>query len=68
MGWGGNNDFPFYHSDLNIVLADPLRAGQELEYHPGEVNLRMADVVIINKIDSANAIDVNIVRENIKKK
>lgn len=64
---GGNNDFPFYHSDLNIVLADPLRAGQELEYHPGEVNLRMADVVIINKIDSANAIDVNIVRENIKK-
>ena len=61
---GGNNDFPFYHSDLNIVLVDPLRPGQEIEYHPGETNLRMADVIIINKIDSANASDVDLVREN----
>ena len=50
---GGNNDFPFYRPDLNIVVADPLRAGDERRYHPGEMNLRMADVVIINKIDSA---------------
>ena len=50
---GGNNDFPFYRPDLNIVVADPLRAGDELGYHPGEVNLRMADVIVINKVDSA---------------
>ena len=51
---GGNNDFPFYRPDLTIVVADPLRAGDEVRYHPGETNLRMADVVIINKIDSAD--------------
>jgi predicted GTPase len=51
---GGNNDFPFYKPDLTIVVADPLRAGDEVHYHPGETNLRMADVVIINKIDSAD--------------
>jgi predicted GTPase len=50
---GGNNDFSFYTPTLSIVVVDPLRAGQELSYHPGETNLRMADVVIINKIDSA---------------
>jgi predicted GTPase len=50
---GGNNDFPFYRPDLSIVVADPLRAGHERRFHPGETNLRMADVVIINKIDSA---------------
>jgi predicted GTPase len=50
---GGNNDFPFYKPDLFIVIADPLRAGHELHYHPGETNVRMADAVIVNKIDSA---------------
>jgi predicted GTPase len=50
---GGNNDFPFYVPDLYVVVADPLRAGHERSFHPGETNLRMADVVIINKVDSA---------------
>ena len=50
---GGNNDFPFYRPDLLIVVVDPLRAGDETGFHPGETNLRMADVVVINKIDSA---------------
>jgi len=50
---GGNNDLPFYTPDLMIVVADPLRPGHELKYHPGEANLRMADIVVINKIDSA---------------
>ena len=52
---GGNNDFPFYRPDLWITVADPLRAGHELAYHPGEANLRMADVVVVNKVDSADA-------------
>ena len=60
---GGNNDLPFYRPDLHIV--DPLRPYHEVTYHPGEVNLRMADVVVINKIDSAYPEDVQIVRENI---
>jgi predicted GTPase len=51
---GGNNDFPFYRPDLFIVVADPLRAGHELHYHPGETNIRMADVVVVNKVDSAS--------------
>ncbi|MCS7062186.1 MAG: cyclic 2,3-diphosphoglycerate synthase [Anaerolineae bacterium] len=51
---GGNNDFPFFASDLHIVVLDPHRAGHELTYHPGETNLRMADVVVINKVDTAN--------------
>ena len=51
---GGNNDFSFYRSDLQIVVVDPLRPGDELAYHPGEANLRMADVIVINKIDSAS--------------
>ena len=50
---GGNNDFSFFSPDLSIVVVDPLRAGHELAYHPGEANLRMADVVVVNKIDSA---------------
>jgi predicted GTPase len=50
---GGNNDLPFYVPDLHVVVVDPLRAGDELAYHPGEANLRMADVVVINKVDSA---------------
>ena len=52
---GGNNDLPFFRPDLLIVVVDPLRAGHELTYHPGETNLRMADVVVVNKIDSADA-------------
>ncbi len=55
---GGNNDFPFYEPDLHITVTDPLRAGHELAYHPGETNLRMADVVIVNKVDSAQLEDV----------
>jgi predicted GTPase len=51
---GGNNDFPFYKSDLNIVVADPHRAGHEKSYHPGETNVRMADVFVINKVDTAD--------------
>jgi len=63
---GGNNDLPFYDPDLQIVVADPLRAGHELQYYPGEANLRMADVVVINKVDSATPGDLEIVRKNIK--
>lgn len=51
---GGNNDLPFYSPDLHIVLADPLRPGDERRYHPGETNVRMADVIIVNKCDSAD--------------
>jgi predicted GTPase len=50
---GGNNDFPFYKPDLFVVVADPLRAGHERHFHPGETNIRMADVVVVNKVDSA---------------
>jgi predicted GTPase len=50
---GGNNDLPFYRPDVHLVVADPLRAGHELTYHPGETNLRMADVIVVNKMDSA---------------
>lgn len=63
---GGNNDFPFYKSDLEIVVVDPLRPGHEMAYHPGETNLRRADVVVINKIESAYPDDVQTVRENIR--
>lgn len=63
---GGNNDFSFYQPDLNIVVVDPHRAGHEVAYHPGETNLRMADVVVINKIDTANIDGVNQVRMNIR--
>lgn len=64
---GGNNDIPFYKPDLHIVVADPHRAGHELTYHPGEANLRMANVVIINKVDTAQPENVKKVKENIKK-
>jgi predicted GTPase len=63
---GGNNDFPFFAPDLLITVADSLRPGHELLYHPGEVNLRMADVVVINKVDSAEAHNVELVLENIE--
>ena len=62
---GGNNDLPFYRPDLLIVVADPLRAGDELHYHPGEAVLRMADVVIINKVDSAAVGQVAQVRADV---
>jgi len=64
---GGNNDLPFYKPDLHIVVADPHRAGNELTYYPGETNLRMADVIIINKVNTADAKNVETVKENIKK-
>ena len=63
---GGNNDLPFYKSDLRIVVADPHRPGHELTYHPGEANVRSADVVIINKIDTADMSAVATVRANIQ--
>ncbi len=63
---GGNNDFPFYQPDLMITVADPHRAGHELKYYPGEVTLRIADVVVINKIDSASPESIQIVRESIE--
>ena len=64
---GGNNDFPFYKPDLMITVTDPHRAGHELKYYPGEVTLRIADVVVINKMDSASPENIQIVRESIEK-
>ena len=64
---GGNNDFPFFKPDLFITVIDPHRAGHEVSYYPGEICLRMADVVVINKIDSASADDIQTVRENIER-
>lgn len=63
---GGNNDFPFYKTDLYITIADPHRVGHELSYYPGEVNVRSADVVIINKVNTARKQDIETVRNNIK--
>jgi predicted GTPase len=62
---GGNNDLSFYKPDVYITVADPHRAGHELTYHPGETNLRIADVIVINKIDTANLSEVGAVRQNI---
>jgi predicted GTPase len=62
---GGNNDFPFYKPDLCITVTDPHRAGHELSYYPGEITLRLADVVVINKIDTSSPENIQIVRENI---
>ena len=64
---GGNNDFSFYVPDLMITVVDPHRPGNELSYYPGEVTLRVADVVIINKMDSASPENIQVVRENIEK-
>ena len=64
---GGNNDFPFYVPDLEIVVADPHRPGHEVRYHPGETNARSADVVVINKVDTAGPEDILLVRENIRR-
>jgi predicted GTPase len=63
---GGNNDLPFFAPDLHIVVVDPLRPGHELRYHPGEANLRMADVVVVNKVDSAETADVQTVLANVE--
>lgn len=65
---GGNNDLPFFTSDLHIVLVDPHRAGHELRYHPGEANLLGADVVIVNKVDTAAPEDIVTVRENVRRR
>ncbi len=64
---GGNNDTPFFKPDLAIVVVDPLRAGHEERYYPGEANLRMADVVVINKVDSASPEHVEALRETINR-
>jgi predicted GTPase len=63
---GGNNDFPFYAPDLFVVVADPLRLGTESTYHPGELNVRMADVLVINKVDSAPAEAVKALEANLR--
>ncbi|MEK7721641.1 MAG: cyclic 2,3-diphosphoglycerate synthase [Elusimicrobiota bacterium] len=63
---GGNNDLPFYKPDLHIVVTDPLRAGHEALYHPGAANLRMADVVLINKVDAAKPEDIENVKATVK--
>ncbi|MCL5964156.1 MAG: cyclic 2,3-diphosphoglycerate synthase [Candidatus Thermoplasmatota archaeon] len=63
---GGNNDIPFFKPDLHIVVTDPLRAGHEISYHPGETNMRMADIIIINKVDSATRKDIETIRHNVK--
>jgi predicted GTPase len=63
---GGNNDTSFYKSDLEIVVVDPHRPGHELAYYPGEVNLRRADVIVINKVDTAQPRDIETVRQNIR--
>jgi predicted GTPase len=63
---GGNNDLPFYKPDLHIVVADPHRAGHEITYHPGEANLRMANIAIINKVDTADPKNVEKVKENVR--
>jgi predicted GTPase len=62
---GGNNDTPFFRPTMHVVLADPHRPGHELRYYPGETNLRMADVVVINKVNTADPANVEIVRHNV---
>ena len=64
---GGNNDTPFYFPDVHIVIFDPHRAGHERLYYPGETNMLMADIAVINKVDSAETDQVNLVRKNIEK-
>lgn len=64
---GGNNDLPFYKTDLMITIVDPHRPGDELNYYPGETNLRLADVILINKIDTASPENIQTVRDNIQK-
>ncbi len=63
---GGNNDLGFFKSDLHVVVTDPHRAGHEIRYHPGEANFRMADVIIINKVETAPKEGIQAIEENIK--
>ena len=63
---GGNNDLPFYQSDYHIVVVDPHRPGHEMRYHPGEANVRMADAIVVNKIDTADAAGVDTVLRNVR--
>src|SRR5579872_109827 len=63
---GGNNDFPFFTPDYFITVADPLRPGHEVTYHPGETNVRLADAVVINKVDAAQPADVDAVIANVR--
>lgn len=63
---GGNNDLPFYRPDLHIVVVDPHRPGHELRYHPGETNVRMADVIVVNKVDTADNKNVVEVQQNVR--
>jgi predicted GTPase len=64
---GGNNDFPFYKPSKHIVLVDPHRVGHELRYYPGETNVRMADIIIISKVNTAKPVDVKKIKENVRK-
>jgi predicted GTPase len=64
---GGNNDFPFYYPDISVVVSDPHRAGDEIYYYPGELNLRLANIVIINKVDTADYKSVLAVMDNVKR-
>jgi predicted GTPase len=64
---GGNNDIPFYKPKLHITVVDPHRPGHEVTYHPGEANLRMADVIIINKVETAHPENIEVVKKNIEK-
>ncbi len=64
---GGNNDLPFIKPDIHIVVVDPHRPGHELRYHPGEANVRMADIIVISKVNTADSKDLRIVEENVKK-
>lgn len=64
---GGNNDFPFYVPDIHVVLVDPLRPGHELRYYPGQINVRMADVIVISKVNTAKPEDVEVVRNNVRR-
>ena len=63
---GGNNDLPFYRPDLMMTIVDPHRPGHELLYHPGEANVRLADVVIVNKVDTAAREDIDTVIKNVR--
>ncbi len=63
---GGNNDVPFFKPNLHIVVADPHRAGHELTYYPSEVNVRLANIVIVNKVDTADPLNVERVKKNVK--
>jgi predicted GTPase len=64
---GGNNDMSFYKPDITVTVVDPLRAGHEIKYYPGEVNFRLADVIVVNKMDSADPKSVETILENIQK-